>query len=90
MAIDRGDLVQRLLGGTGTPGDPDWIPPGDPFHVDVEQYAFNPAAANRLLDEAGYPRQDSEGPRQGPDGAPLRFELLVTTGPPLVARPPSC
>ncbi|MGI8875569.1 MAG: ABC transporter substrate-binding protein [Egibacteraceae bacterium] len=85
MAIDRGDLVERLFGGNGAPGNPGWIPPGDPFHVDVEQYAFDPAAANQLLDEAGYPRQSSDGPRQGPDGEPLRFELLVTTGPPLVA-----
>ncbi len=74
-AIDRDDLVQRLFGGNGTPGNPGWIPPESPFHVDVEQYPFDLAEANRLLDDAGYAR-DGDGPRQGPDG-PLSFELLV-------------
>jgi peptide/nickel transport system substrate-binding protein len=85
MAIDRGDLVRRLFGGNGTPGNPGWVPPGDPFHVEVEQYPFDIEAANQLLDETGYARQGTDGPRMGPDGDPLRFELLVPTDPPLVA-----
>jgi peptide/nickel transport system substrate-binding protein len=75
-AIDRDDLVQRLFGGNATPGNPGWIPPGHPFHVEVEQYDFDIEAANGLLDDAGYTRT-GDGPRQSPDGTPLRFELLV-------------
>ncbi len=77
-AIDRVDLVQRLLGRNGEPGNPGWIPPANPFHVAVEQYPFDRAAAEALLDSAGYRRSGSQGVRQGPDGQPLRFTLLVT------------
>ncbi len=79
-AIDRNQLVQRVLGGNGFVGNPGYLPPGHPFRVDVEQYPFDPPAANRLLDDAGY-RMGAGGVRQGPDG-PLRFRLL-TVAPPL-------
>jgi len=84
MAINREDLVERLFGGNGLPGNPGWIPPGDPFHVDVEQYPFDLDAANALLDQAGYSREDGDGLRVGPDGQPLQFEMLITSEPPLV------
>lgn len=85
FAIDRRDLVQRLHGGNAEPGNPGWVPAPNPFHVDVEQYAFDPSRANRLLDEAGYPRPAADAVRQGPDGQPLRFSLLVTSPPPPLA-----
>ncbi len=77
-AINREELVQRLFGGNGTTGNPGWIPPEHPYRVEVEQYPFNPAAANQLLDAAGY-RRGPDGIRVGP-GGPLRFSLLVTAG----------
>ncbi len=76
MAIDRQDLVDRLFGGNGEPGNPGWIPSSHPFHTDVEQYSFDLDGAAALLDDAGY-ASSGDGPRQGPDGQPLRFELLV-------------
>ncbi len=79
-AIDRQDMVDRLFGGNGTPGNPGWIPPGDPAHVEVEQYDFDVDAANSMLDDAGYTRTGEEL-RQGPDGQPLRFTLLATSPP---------
>ena len=81
-AIDRQDMVDRLFGGNGTPGNPGWIPPGDPAHVEVEQYEFDVGTANSMLDDAGYTRTGDDV-RQGPDG-PLRFTLLAT-GPPTPA-----
>lgn len=85
-AIDREDLVRRLFGGNGTPGNPGWIPPTDGFHAPVEQYRFDPAAANRMLDDAGYRRTSPDAVRQAPDGRPLRFGLLAANepGPPVV------
>jgi len=76
LAIDRQDLVDRLFGGRGQPGNPGWVPPSHPFHADVEQYPFDVDEANAMLDRAGYTRPGS-GPRQGPDGQPLAFELLL-------------
>jgi len=80
-AINREDLVQRLHGGNADPGNPGWIPGPNPFHVDVEQYRFDQERANQLLDEAGYTRPSPDGVRQGPDGQPLRFSLLVASPP---------
>lgn len=75
-AIDREGLVERLFGGNGTPGNPGWIPPENPWHVDVEQYEFDVEAANQMLDDAGYTRDGEDGTRQDPDGNPLQFTLL--------------
>ncbi len=74
-AIDRQDLVDRLYGGNGEPGNPGWIPRAHPFHAEVEQYPFDLEAANAMLDGAGYARTPS-GSRQGPEGEALGFELL--------------
>ncbi len=78
-AIDRQDMAKRLFGGNGSPGNPGWIPASNPFHVDVEQYGFDPAAAASLLDGAGYVRGAGQDVRVGPDGQTLRFALLVTS-----------
>ncbi|GAC1341502.1 MAG: ABC transporter substrate-binding protein [Candidatus Dormibacteria bacterium] len=80
LAIDRKDIVQRLLGGDGKPGNPGFLPPNHPFHVDVEQYSFDPARAAKVLDDAGYVK-GSNGVRNGPDGKPLAFNLLVVNSP---------
>lgn len=85
-AIDREDVVQRLHGGNATPGNPGWIPEGNPFHVDVEQYRFDRDRANRLLDDAGYSRPGPDAVRQGADGRPLRISLLVTSPPPPITQ----
>jgi peptide/nickel transport system substrate-binding protein len=76
-AIDREDMVERMLGGNGMPGNPGWIPSTNPFYVEVEQYAFDREAAETLLDDAGYERTGNEEVRRDPDGEPLSFSLLV-------------
>lgn len=84
LALDAEDMVKRFFGGNGTPGNPGWIPPKHPFHVDVEQYDFDLDKAKQILDEAGY-ANGGDGVRSGPDGKPLTFELLVAApaGPPV-------
>lgn len=87
MAIDREDIIQRLLTGNGTVGNPGFLPPGHPFHVEVEQYAHDVDAANELLDDAGYPRTSPDGVREDPDGNPLRFSLFThNTVPPALGE----
>ena len=78
LAIDRRDVVQRLTGGNGLPGNPGFLAPTNAFHAEVEQYGFDVAAANRTLDDAGYSRP-GDGVRRGADGRELRFELLFPT-----------
>jgi len=53
IAIDRDTIVQRLLEGNGAPGNPGFLPPDHPFHVEVDQYDADVDAAKRLLDDAG-------------------------------------
>lgn len=77
-AIDRAGIVERI-GGAGVAGNPGFLPPTHPFHVEVEQYPFDPGAAGQLLQAAGYQAGPS-GTRVGPDGQPLRFTLLVDEG----------
>jgi peptide/nickel transport system substrate-binding protein len=76
-AIDRKDLVDRLLTGNGVIGNPGWLPPSNAFYEpDVPQYPFDPVEAERLLDEAGY-RRKGGGLRTNPDGSPLRYNLHI-------------
>jgi len=81
LAIDRKAIVSRLLGGNGRPGNPGFLPAGHPYHVDVEQYAFDPGAAGQLLDAAGYRRKGSGGVRSGPGGRALSLSLLTGNAP---------
>jgi len=81
-AIDRNDIVQRVVGGLGKPGVPAFLPTTQQFFAPSETYPFDLARANRLLDDAGYPR--SGDTRRGPDGQPLRFSVVVATPMPRV------
>ena len=66
-AIDKETLVERVLGGIGTPGttmspspNPAWIP-----ELTVDQdYEFDLAKANQILDDAGYKDSDGNGTRE--------------------------
>jgi peptide/nickel transport system substrate-binding protein len=71
-AIDRDRIVRTKLGGravlsTGLLPPLHWAYSGD-----VDRYPFDPARARQLLDEAGYPDPDGDGPRP-------RFTLVYKT-----------
>ena len=78
-AIDRNDMVERLLTGNGLVGSPGWLPPTSPYYTTtgVREYPFDRAEAERLLDEAGYRRAGGTGNRLDLDGRPLRFTLSI-------------
>jgi peptide/nickel transport system substrate-binding protein len=75
MAIDRNDLLTRLAAGKGAPGNPGFLSPQNPYYTPVRDYDFDVAAANALLDGAGYSPPGAGGIRQAPDGKPLSFEF---------------
>jgi peptide/nickel transport system substrate-binding protein len=78
-AVDKEALVQRVLGGYGTPGTgviPSLYQQLTFTPSDGEALGFDLAEANRLLDEAGYRDTDGDKIREMPNGGrPLRFRL---------------
>jgi peptide/nickel transport system substrate-binding protein len=72
LAIDREDLVHHLLGGDARPATGLLAPEHWAYDGDVHVYPHDPAAAKRLLDEAGFPDPDGDGPQ-------VRFRLSYKT-----------
>jgi peptide/nickel transport system substrate-binding protein len=72
QAIDRGSLIRHLLGGAARPATGLLTPEHWAYDGDVEQYPYDPAEAKRLLDAAGYPDPDGDGPG-------VRFRLSYKT-----------
>ncbi|MBI5301743.1 MAG: diguanylate phosphodiesterase [Chloroflexi bacterium] len=76
-AIDRAEMVKRLLFGRGEPGVPVYLAPSNPwFNRNVEQYKFNLDKAKTLLESAGYKDVNGDGVRENPDGKPFRVPLI--------------
>jgi peptide/nickel transport system substrate-binding protein len=80
-AIDTNALVQKTLGGYGSPGG-GYLPPiWTTNHWDPDgstKLTFDLAAANKLLDEAGYAK-GAGGMRTTPDGKPFSLRVLGVT-----------
>ncbi|MBV8368817.1 MAG: peptide ABC transporter substrate-binding protein [Candidatus Eremiobacteraeota bacterium] len=77
LATDRATILAKIRHGVGilqeTP-----FPPGHPMHVDVPRIPFDVAAANRLLDAAGWQR-GADGIR-AKNGRRLDFTFAIGTG----------
>jgi peptide/nickel transport system substrate-binding protein len=61
-AIDRRAIVEYLRRGLAVPADGPLPPASWAFSPTVFSYRYDPAQARALLDEAGYPDPDGEGP----------------------------
>ncbi len=76
-ATDKQKLIDVVLLGLGNPGltlIPDGL--GVWYNDSLQDYAFDVAKANQILDDAGYADTDSDGVRELPDGSqPLVFRL---------------
>ena len=72
FAIDRDAIVEHLRRGFATPAVGIVPPMSWAFAADVFVFRHDPAEARRLLDEAGYPDPDGDGPRP-------RFSLTIRT-----------
>jgi peptide/nickel transport system substrate-binding protein len=71
-AIDRDAIVEHLLGGAARPASGLLPPEHWAYEADVAVHRYDPAAAKRLLDEAGYPDPDGDGPK-------MRFRIGYKT-----------
>ena len=80
-AIDKATLVERVYEGIGTvaaamspSANPEWTPE----IPEEEQFTYDPARANEILDEAGYADTDGDGIREMPDGGePIELSFHV-------------
>jgi peptide/nickel transport system substrate-binding protein len=71
-AIDRQALIQHVLHGLAQPAD-GILPAGHwAYEPQVSRYAYDPERAAQLLDAAGFPDPDGEGPQ-------ARFQLQYKT-----------
>lgn len=85
--IDTKVLVDTILLGNGTPGNPGYVHPESPFYSQASRAykRLTPAEAGRNLDSLGY-RPGPDGIRVGKDGKKLEFTLLVQSNNPLRIR----
>jgi peptide/nickel transport system substrate-binding protein len=76
-ATNKQKLIDVVLLGYGTPGltlIPDGL--GMWFNNSIKDYAYDVAAANKLLDDGGYKDTDGDGVREMPDGSrPLTLRM---------------
>ena len=76
-ATDKQKLIDLILLGLGTPGltlIPDGL--GVWYNNTLKDYEYDVAAANKILDDAGYKDTDGDKIREMPDGSrPLTFRL---------------
>ena len=68
-AIDRETMIKTLLQGLGKPAH-SIIPEESWAYSTGQTYSYDPAQAKKLLDEAGFPDPDGDGPR-------MRFQKPV-------------
>lgn len=79
FAVDRDDLVRRILFGQGVPGSAGGLAPTNPWAAPgLPAYARDLAQARALLDQIGLRDLDGDGTRDLPDGT--RFAPELQTG----------
>jgi peptide/nickel transport system substrate-binding protein len=79
MLLDRASIVRGLYRGSARIISGPWAPDSPAYDATVDPLAFNPEAAARLLDEAGW-RAPSPGGTREKDGRRFEFDLLVSAG----------
>ncbi|HEY6148610.1 MAG TPA: ABC transporter substrate-binding protein, partial [Thermoanaerobaculia bacterium] len=79
MLLDRGAIVRTLFRGSARIISGPWAPDSPAYDSAVAPLPFDPAAAARLLDEAGWRDSNGNGTRDRA-GREFDFELLVSAG----------
>jgi peptide/nickel transport system substrate-binding protein len=76
MLVDREGLIRDVQGGLGRPTDCHFYAPSAECRIGVEQPRFDPAAAVRLLDAAGWRDTDGDGIRDR-SGEVFSFRFMI-------------
>lgn len=77
-AINREEIVKKVLKNGGTIGNPGHIhPDSEWYYKDVAQYAYDTAKAAEMLEKAGFKDLDKNGLREY-KGKELSYEMLIT------------
>lgn len=79
MLLDRASIVRNLYKGSARIVSGPWAPDSPAYDPELTALPFDPPAAARLLDEAGWRAADGSG-RRAKDGKPFEFDLLVSEG----------
>lgn len=78
-AINRAEIVQKVLNNGGTVGNPGYVSPDTVwYNPAVTQYVFDPAKARQMLNNNGMIDYDGDGVREW-NGKPMQYEM-VTAG----------
>ena len=78
-ALDRRDMVQRLLNGRGVPGPAGALGPANPFlNTNLPEYPHDLNRARTMLDQVGLRDTNGDGVRDRPDGSPFTIPLLTS------------
>lgn len=85
LAIDTQKLVDTVLLGFATAGNPGWLHPASPFHDPAVKGEYSVEKAKALLDGLGYKDSNGDGVREA-DGKPMEAALLVQSNQPLRIR----
>jgi len=85
LAIDTQKLVDTILLGYGTPGNPGWLHPASPLHDPAIKGEYNIAKSKSLLDGLGYRDSDGDGVREAV-GKKMEAVLLVQSNNPTRIR----
>ena len=77
MTVDRKQIIDTVLNGYGTPISTMLTPLSAPYNnTDIKVPAYDIAAANKILDDAGYKR-GADGIRVGADGSKFDWEVIT-------------
>ncbi len=79
MLLDRASIVRGLYHGSARIISGPWAPDSPAYDASVAPLPYEPAAAAKLLDEAGWRDTNGDGIRDR-NGRDLAFDLLVSSG----------
>lgn len=79
LGADTDRITQTLIGAEGKPGVDSFLDPDSPFANKSLKHEYSPPKARQMLDSLDFRDRNNDGVREGADGRPLDFEILVSS-----------